>query len=94
MDEEKITSAIVEAMHHTLVSPNVEDSNGEAANIVDAMDKVSRAIRWTAQLLCKGSENQDVPIGALEALGDSIETGAGDIAQAIRYLADVIQNRE
>jgi hypothetical protein len=43
MAKEK-TDPIAEAIHHTLTSPNVADSNFEAANVVDALDSIAKAI--------------------------------------------------
>ncbi len=45
---ETIKDDIAKAPLHTLQSPNVSDSNFEAANVVDAIDSVARAINRLA----------------------------------------------
>jgi len=45
---ETIKDDIAKALLHTLQSPNVSDSNFEAANVVDAIDSVARAINRLA----------------------------------------------
>ena len=42
--ENKDTAAISEALRAALISPNESDSNGEAANIVDGLFAIVRAI--------------------------------------------------
>jgi hypothetical protein len=40
---------IAEALHATLISPNESDRNGEAANVVDALAAIARAIHRLAE---------------------------------------------
>lgn len=43
--------AIAEAIRFTLVSPNVSDSNGEAANVVDALNEIARALFYIGRVM-------------------------------------------
>lgn len=69
----------------SFVSQNVPDSNGEPANVVDALDHIARALRLL------GNADAATPMGALEAHGkavleasEKIATGLHDVAAAIR----------
>jgi len=71
------------------MSPNVPDSNFEAANLVDVIaglgHNLSRAIKWL------GNGDASCPMGALEAHGKAIIDAAENIASAIRDLAEAIR---
>ena len=54
---------LTEALARVFISPNVSDSNGESANLVDTTAELARAIRWAAQKLGTGTAN--TPMGAL-----------------------------
>ncbi len=71
------------------ISPNVYDSNGEPANLVDAISQVGADIRYAAKWL--GNGEASTPMGALEAHGKAILDAADNIAGAIRDLADAIR---
>jgi hypothetical protein len=40
------TSKLAAALHATLISPNEHDSNSEAANVVDGLFAIARAIEY------------------------------------------------
>jgi hypothetical protein len=74
-----------ETLGLSLVSANELDSNSEAANMVDGLYTVARALQWL------GNADASTPMGALEAHGaamlessEKIASGLHDIAEAIR----------
>jgi hypothetical protein len=78
---------IAQAIVESLISPNVCDSNLEAANLVDVGDNMAAAL-WT---LARTGDPQHV--GAREAHGDAIKEAATTIAAALYALADAIRGR-
>jgi hypothetical protein len=78
---------IAQALVETLISPNVCDSNLEAANLVDVGDRMASAL-W--KLACTGDPDS---IGTLEAHGKAMKEAGTIIAEAIRDLADAIRSR-
>lgn len=54
------TKAVSKALYDTLISPNESDSNLEAANVVDGLFAIARAIRRLAE----AAEKRDQPGGA------------------------------
>jgi hypothetical protein len=72
------------ALSHAFVGDDDDDST-----ITDALLAVARAINRL------GNADASTPLGGLEALGVSLETGATTIAEALGDLADAIrQTRE
>ena len=45
---------IARAIHANFTSTNVEDSNGEAANVVDALDRIGHSIYHLAEVIESG----------------------------------------
>jgi hypothetical protein len=86
---QKGLKAIDRALRETLFSPNVSDSNMEAANIVDALDSVANAIRYGLKGL--GTGDAATRMGGLEAHGLAIKDSADQIASAIRDLAEAVR---
>ena len=86
--EDEIGS-IASAIECSLQSPNVSDRNGEAANVVDALDELASAIRFAAKHL--GFNDASTPMGAIEGLGKCITDGADTIADAMHCIADAIR---
>jgi hypothetical protein len=78
MSENKL---IAQAIRDTLMSPNVSDSNWEAANLVDIA-----AALWK---LAKSDDPKS--LGALEAHGAAIKEAAGLLAEALYAVADAIR---
>jgi hypothetical protein len=83
------TDKVARAILDTLISPNVSDSNMEAANVVDALESVANAIRYGLRGL--GNADAATPMGALEAHGLAIRQSADQIASAIRDLAEAVR---
>ena len=83
------TDKVAKAILDSLISPNVSDSNMEAANVVDALDSVANAIRYGLKRL--GTADAATPMGALEAHAAVIKEGAENIASAIRDLAEAVR---
>jgi hypothetical protein len=61
---------IADVLQDALISPNVADRNGEAANLVDALDNLARAM-WSVS---RGIDECSMSIGL----------GLKDIASAIK----------
>jgi hypothetical protein len=80
------TDRLVEALSNALTSPNVSDSNGEPANLVEVLDDLVKPVRhgmkWCGQF---------TPMEAIEAHGKAVKEAADMIALAIRDLADSIR---
>jgi hypothetical protein len=67
---------LAEAVRSALISPNVADSNLEAANVVDVLDEIGSAIRQGRSISAAG-----------ERIGsglDAVAAAIGDLAEAIR----------
>ncbi len=83
---------IAEALRETFISPNVSDSNMEAANIVDAVDNGSRALWSVARSLERlGFNEASTSMGAIEVLAKEIKEAGESISSAINNLADAIR---
>jgi hypothetical protein len=81
------TDQLAEAMRFVFVSPNVSDSNFEAANIVDVIDKVACglfAIRNAIVPSGVGPGRGADGTGLIESLTEAVM----DTSQSLRYLAD------
>lgn len=66
----KTDSQLADVLRDVLVSPNVADSNGEAANLVDVLDNHGRTLLDGSEKIAAG----------LHAIANAI----GDLASAIR----------
>jgi hypothetical protein len=88
-----------------LTSPNVCDSNGEPANLVDVFDSLTDAIRRGFDELTFGDRRSGSGVGAIEGHtmhmedaikhhGESINSGLESIASAIGDLAAAIRERK
>ncbi len=82
----RTTSDLAETLRNILTSPNVTDSNGEAANLVDVLDDLARAA-WHGMKWC----DQLTPMEAIENHGASVKDAADTIASAISDLAAAIR---
>lgn len=99
MPATKQRDRVADALLETLISPNVCDSNLEAANVVDALDGIGRAIRHGLKWL--GTGDAATPMGAIEAHGsmvieaaEKVEAGLESIARALDGLAEAIRERD
>lgn len=87
---------IANAIERTLISPNVSDSNLEAANVVDAIDKLAAAASNIAYGLCDpnaapGRDANDGTVGCVTEAIMGITGGLFRIAHAIEDLAEAIR---
>jgi hypothetical protein len=76
---------IAQALIDALMSPNVSDSNLEAANLVDVGDNMADAL-W--KLARTGDPEH---IGTLEAHGEAMKEAARSIADALYDVAAAIR---
>jgi hypothetical protein len=90
MSRVQTEEAIADALRAVFVSPNVTDSNLEAANVVDAIDELSRAV-WCATRRSGSPHHSE--LGAIDAHGEAIREAAATIATAIDNLAAAIRER-
>jgi hypothetical protein len=66
------------------ISPNENDRNCEAANVVDGLFIVGRALYAVAKAIDKLADtNRPIPIGAIDLWTGEINDGLGEIAKAI-----------
>lgn len=76
--------AIVQ-LANNFVSPNECDTNFEAANVVDGLFALSRAVRRL------GNGDASTSMGGMEALGKAMLDSSSMIASALGDLADAIR---
>jgi hypothetical protein len=82
---------IAEALNNNFTSPNVSDSNGEAANLVDTMQYLAKAL-WRLGL---GSNRRDKDdFGAIEILAMVLEESADKISNGLYAIAKAIEEHE
>lgn len=78
MSKVQTTSALAEAMCGTLMSPNVIDTNGESANVVDALAGLGNGIKRSLANRGEGEPSVSVSIGrvadALMAIAEAIRS--------------------
>ena len=85
-------NSTADALLQVGISPNVCDANLEPANIVDALAIIGNSIRTAGKWL--GNGDAATPMGALEAHGMAIKEAGGEIASALRDLADAIRKTQ
>ena len=76
------------ALRDTLISPNVANGNWEAANIVDVIDRLSRAINKL------GNDDAAIQMVGKEGLVKAILDASEKISMAITDLAEAIRGHE
>jgi hypothetical protein len=79
---------VAEAIFGTLMSPNEADRNLEAANVVDGLYEISRALHHIARAIeSLGNNNAATDMGAIEAatvtLTEALGSAASTIAEAM-----------
>jgi len=73
------------AIHDSFISENETDRNFEAANVVDGLYYIGRAIGDVAEALrALGNGNASTQMGAIEALSVKIEEAASVIADGMQ----------
>lgn len=77
------------ALFGVFTSPNVADSNYEAANMVDVIDRLGHQIQNAAKWL--GNGDASTHMGALEAHGKAVLDGCTAVASAISDLAEAVR---
>lgn len=90
MEIKKILQDIADwNLGNCFVSPNESDSNGEEANIVDAIFAMSRSLREIAHSIDRlGLNNADTKLGAIEVLSKEIREMGIYVKQSGEYLKD------
>ncbi len=93
----KNQATVADALLHALVSPNVPDSNLEAANVVDVGAKIGRACRAIAVAIAPVDGPQKLADGSqlttlTEAVGRMAD-GIEHVASAIADLAVAVKER-
>lgn len=77
---------LARAIKQTFMSPNENDSNYEAANVVDGLYSVARALH------ALGNGNAATHMGGMEALGKAVLDSSEQIASAMGGIADAISD--
>jgi hypothetical protein len=82
------TSKIASALYGVLESPNESDRNMEAANVVDGLFAIARALDSVAQSITSlGLAEAMTPMGAIELLAKEVRDGLGAVAAALDHVA-------
>ena len=83
------------AIRACFISPNVCDSNGEPANLVDVGSDVARAAhRIASAITAPGAPGRDASGGHVQSLTEAVmgmTAGLQAIAEAIHHLARAIE---
>ena len=83
------------ALQECLISPNVSDRNGEAANMVDVLDVGASALHRLATALERlGLNNATTDMGGIELLAKEVRDGSALIAGALVALANAVENHD
>lgn len=83
-DNMKVDNQLAEALRATLISPNEQDRNLEAANVVDGLFAIARAVdRLATQVKYLGNGDATDNRGAIEAFGMHIGEKMDALAEAI-----------
>lgn len=95
MTTAEAVDGISDSLRAVLVSPNVADSNMEAANIVDVVDKLARSTRRIADAITPNiAGGKDDAGGHVESLTEAVmgmTSGLLSIAGAIETLAQAVR---
>ena len=89
-------SQLAEVLQNVLVSPNVSDANGEAANLVDVLGNLASAVWFGVGWRTDPSRRPNAIEGHGEAIkmaAERIETGLESVASVIGELASAIRER-
>lgn len=69
------------ALRASFISPNVRDSNGESANVVDTLEGIAISLGRAIRSL--GNADASTPMGGMEAMGKVIMESTERLASAI-----------
>lgn len=90
-----MSEEVADAILATMQSPNVADSNGEQANVVDVINGVAQGLfSLRRSITAQASPGTDETGGHVECLTEAvmgITSGLFKIADAIRELADAVR---
>ena len=86
-----MSKELAAALRDIFTSPSVSDRNMEPANLVDVLDDIARAIRFSAKHL--GSGDAATQMGALENLAKEVKEGSERMAGGLHAIAEAIENR-
>ena len=85
MEAERVSGAIEECF----LSLNEEDAKGEAANVVDGLFAIARALSFCGRTL--GTNDASTNMGALEFHALAIETAADRITAGLSEVAEALR---
>lgn len=81
--------SVSDALMETLISPNEHNTNLEAANVVDGLFAIARALNDVAKSLRElGVNDAATPMGAVEMLAKEVKDGADRLSYAILQTHD------
>lgn len=84
-----MSKQLADALAETLISPNEHDSNLEAANVVDGLFAIARALNDVAKALRElGVNDAATPMGAIEMLAKEVKDGFDGLSCAIAQTHD------
>jgi hypothetical protein len=83
------TDHLAETLERVLISPNVSDANGEAANIVDTLGNLASAVWFGVDHRTDSKKRPN----ALEFHAETIKEGLESVASAIGDLAAAIREK-
>jgi len=86
---DELALGISEALSCFLTSPNVHDSNGEAANVVDALDGIGKAL-WDAATHLGNGNASTGGVGAIEGHAMMLRDAGEHIAGALDGIASAL----
>lgn len=94
--ERNNTEKLCDALERCLISPNVSDSNMEAANLVDVVERAARNLNKIAKSITpQNAAPMKTPDGGhIESLSESViymAVNLGHIAEAIGDLAQAVR---
>lgn len=84
------TDRLADTLAAVLTSPNVSDSNGEPANLVDAVDSLASAVRFGLKWL--GNGDAATTFGAIEGHGMAVLEAAGKIESGLESISSAISD--
>lgn len=95
----KTADQVAEAISEALTSPNVSDANGECANVVDTLNRISLAASQIARAITPdhAAPGHDATGGTIMSLTEAmmgVTSGLVCIAESISELASAVRDRD